>query len=104
MPASRLLAAPAGDRLPFGGGPKTVWGEGDSPRFLRGLRKGDSPRRFSHDALVRAWWDDTGFAGRCPSCGRWIHFTIRGKRAIDESATATLPQLPANWASEAVIL
>src|SRR5688572_29156909 len=35
-----------------------------------------------HDPLVQAWWNDTGFAGRCPDCGGWIHFTIRGKRAI----------------------
>src|SRR6516165_8390344 len=34
-----------------------------------------------HDPLVRAWWNDTGFVGRCPTCGHWIHFTIRGKRA-----------------------
>jgi hypothetical protein len=60
--------------------------------------------RAIHDPLVRAWWDDTGFAGRCPSCGRWIHFTIRGKRAIDDAEAAALPQLPDNWASEAVIL
>ena len=34
-----------------------------------------------HDPLVRAWWADTGFVGRCPNCGGWIHFTIRGKKA-----------------------
>jgi hypothetical protein len=45
-----------------------------------------------------------GFAGRCPSCGGWIHFTIRGKQAIDDKAAESLPQLPANWADEAVIL
>jgi hypothetical protein len=60
--------------------------------------------RAVHDALVKAWWDDTGFAGRCPNCGRWIHFTIQGKRAIGDAEAATLPQLPENWASEAVIL
>ena len=36
--------------------------------------------RDVHDELVKAWWNDTGFAGRCPKCGNWIHFTIRGKR------------------------
>src|SRR5260370_1107295 len=35
-----------------------------------------------HDPLVRAWWNDTGFAGRCPTCGGWIHFTIRDKRPV----------------------
>jgi len=60
--------------------------------------------RAVHDALVKAWWDDTGFAGRCPTCGRWIHFTIRGKQTIDEAAAQQLPQLPANWADEALIL
>jgi len=60
--------------------------------------------RVIHDPLVRGWWDDVGFAGRCPSCGGWIHFTIRGKRAVDEAEAKSLPQLPANWADEAVIL
>ena len=60
--------------------------------------------RDVHDPLVRAWWDDTGFAGRCRLCGHWIHFTIRQKRAIDDAQASALPQLPANWASEAVIL
>ncbi|MGD9723925.1 MAG: hypothetical protein AB7O59_20545 [Pirellulales bacterium] len=60
--------------------------------------------RGVHDPLVRAWWDDTGFAGRCPTCGRWIHFTIQAKHAIDDAQAAALPQLPANWAEEALIL
>jgi hypothetical protein len=60
--------------------------------------------RAIHDPLVRAWWDDVGFAGRCPACGGWIHFTIRQKRAIDEAMAQSLPQLPENWADEAVIL
>jgi hypothetical protein len=57
-----------------------------------------------HDPLVRAWWADTGFAGRCPSCGGWIHFTVRGKRSISEEEAAGVPQLPPNWADEAIIL
>jgi hypothetical protein len=60
--------------------------------------------RAIHDPLERAWWSDVGFAGRCPSCGGWIHFTIRGKRAIDDAEAKSLSQLPANWADEAVIL
>jgi len=60
--------------------------------------------RGVHDPLVRAWWDDAGFAGRCPSCGSWIHFTIRGKQAITAEDAATLARLPDNWADEAVIL
>jgi hypothetical protein len=60
--------------------------------------------RMVHDPLVRAWWNDTGFAGRCPGCGGWVHFTIRGKRAIEAAAAQSLPQLPENWADEAVIL
>ena len=57
-----------------------------------------------HDPLVRAWWADTGFAGRCPNCGGWIHFTIRAKKAITSEEAAKLPQLPDDWHSTAKIL
>ena len=60
--------------------------------------------RNVHDPLVRAWWADVGFAGRCPQCGGWIHVTVRGKRAIDDAEAATLPQLPEDWFAEAVVL
>ena len=33
--------------------------------------------RAIRDPLVRTWWNDTGFVGRCPHCGGWVHFTIR---------------------------
>ncbi len=57
-----------------------------------------------HDPLVRAWWNDTGFAGRCPQCGGWIHFTIRGKRPISAQEAATLSRLPDDWHAVAFIL
>jgi hypothetical protein len=57
-----------------------------------------------HDPLVRAWWDDTGFAGRCPACHGWIHFTIRGKRAISDEEAAQLPKLPDDWHTKATII
>jgi hypothetical protein len=57
-----------------------------------------------HDPLVRAWWNDQGFAGRCPHCGGWIHFTIRLKRAISAREAAQLPQLPDDWHAVALIL
>jgi hypothetical protein len=60
--------------------------------------------RSVHDDLVRAWWNDTGFAGQCPTCGGWIHFTIRGKAAISPEEAMLLPQLPENWAEGATIL
>lgn len=60
--------------------------------------------RNVHDPLVRAWWADVGFAGRCPQCGGWVHFTVRGKRAIDDTEAAGLPHLPDNWFAEAVVL
>jgi hypothetical protein len=60
--------------------------------------------RAVHDPLVRAWWADIGFAGRCPGCGGWIHFTIRGKIAMNEQEARDLPQLPDNGSDEAVIL
>lgn len=57
-----------------------------------------------HDPLVRAWWDDTGFVGRCPRCDRWIHFTIRAKQAIGEEQAAQLPDLPSDWFRKATVL
>jgi hypothetical protein len=57
-----------------------------------------------HDPLVRAWWEDAGFAGRCPRCHGWIHFTIRGKQAISDAEAAGLPQLPEDWHTVATIL
>lgn len=47
--------------------------------------------------LVTAWWDDTGFAGRCPSCGGWIHFTTLRMEGIDDAQSARLPRLPDQW-------
>jgi hypothetical protein len=57
-----------------------------------------------HDPLVKAWWDNTGFVGRCPHCGGWIHFTIHGKRVVSAEEAETLPQLPADWHANALIL
>ena len=57
-----------------------------------------------HDPLVRAWWADVGFAGRCPKCGGWIHFTIRGKRSITAEEADLLPKLPNDWHMVALIL
>jgi hypothetical protein len=60
--------------------------------------------RSVHDPLVRAWWNDIGFVGRCPNCGGWIHFTIRAKRAITPDEAAGYPQLPDNWHCRATII
>jgi hypothetical protein len=57
-----------------------------------------------HDPLVLAWWNDTGFAGQCPRCRGWIHFTIRGKKAITAAEAAQLPRLPDDWHLVATIL
>jgi hypothetical protein len=57
-----------------------------------------------HDPLVKAWWSDVGFAGRCPTCHGWIHFTIRGKNPITPEEAANLPNLPDDWHRSAVII
>ena len=52
-----------------------------------------------YEPLVRAWWDGTGFAGRCPGCGGWLRFTTLGvSPLVDEDAARSLPRLPVNWA------
>lgn len=60
--------------------------------------------RSVHDPLVRAWWADAGFAGRCPRCRGWVHFTIRARRAVAEDEAARYLQLPDNWHENATIL
>jgi len=60
--------------------------------------------RAVHDALVKAWWDDIGFVGRCPSCDGWIHFTIQYKRPMSEQEASNLPQLPDDWFVKATVL
>jgi len=60
--------------------------------------------RSVHDHLVRAWWEDTGFVGRCPRCKGWVHFTIQSKRAVSAEDAARLPHLPDDWHEVAIIL
>jgi hypothetical protein len=60
--------------------------------------------RAVHEPLVRAWWNDTGFVGRCPHCGGWIHFTIQAKRAVTAEEAAEYLHLPENWFKGATIL
>ncbi len=60
--------------------------------------------REAHDALVRAWWDDVGFVGRCPRCDGWIHFTLQSKRSVTADEAAGLPHLPDDWHVGATIL
>jgi hypothetical protein len=64
----------------------------------------DHHGRAVHDPLVRAWWNDTGFAGRCPRCGGWVHFTIRARRAITAEEADRYPRLPDDWHTRATIL
>lgn len=47
--------------------------------------------------LVRAWWDGSGFVGRCPACRSWVRFTTLGMEAVgDDEATQSL-RLPGDW-------
>ncbi|MGE3818885.1 MAG: hypothetical protein AB7I30_05575 [Isosphaeraceae bacterium] len=47
--------------------------------------------------LATAWWSGLGFAGRCPSCQGWVHFSTLGTEAIDDPGKAGLPRLPDRW-------
>ena len=51
-----------------------------------------------------AWWADTGFVGRCPHCGGWVHFTVREKRAVTPEESTQFPQLPDDWYEKATVL
>jgi hypothetical protein len=50
-----------------------------------------------YNPLVRAWWDGTGFVGRCPQCGGWVHFTTMGMNALGDEESERLPHLPESW-------
>ncbi len=54
-----------------------------------------------YQPLVRAFWDGTGFAGRCPSCGGWVRFRTIGMDAIGEVEADGLVKLPERWADVA---
>ena len=56
------------------------------------------------DPLIRDWWSDVGFVDRCPRCGDWVHFSIRGKRTVTADEAAGLPHLPDDWHAVALIL
>lgn len=73
------------------------------PMQAIGFRPEDLGRAV-HDPLVRAWWDDTGFVGRCPRCGGWVHFTIRSKRAVSAEEAKEYPRLPDDWHTKATVL
>jgi hypothetical protein len=47
--------------------------------------------------LVRAWWEGSGFVGRCPACKEWIRFTTIKMEAVDDDIAAHSLQLPDNW-------
>ena len=90
--------------------PHVVYADGSCPRPGCGRRMqaiGFRLEEFGRDVygpLVRAWWNDRGLAGRCPACGGWIHFTIRGKAAISAEEADKLPRLPDGWDATATIL
>ncbi len=50
-----------------------------------------------YNPLVRAWWEGTGFAGRCPSCQGWIQLTTLRMQPLEENESARLPRLPESW-------
>ncbi|MBM4070945.1 MAG: hypothetical protein FJ271_18645 [Planctomycetes bacterium] len=47
--------------------------------------------------LVKSWWEGTGFAGRCPACQGWVHFTTLEMKALSEDEARHLPCLPDQW-------
>ena len=47
--------------------------------------------------LVRAWWEGTGFAGRCPNCNGWIRFTTLRMEPLSDDDVSRLPRLPDDW-------
>jgi hypothetical protein len=47
--------------------------------------------------LVKAWWDGTGFVGRCPNCGSWIRFTTLRMDAVSDAEATKHAKLPDQW-------
>src|ERR1700687_5787099 len=47
--------------------------------------------------LVRAWWEGSGFVGRCPHCHQWIRFSTLGMEVPTAEQVQQLLHLPDDW-------
>jgi hypothetical protein len=55
---------------------------------------GDAPAR---DRWLAAWWTGPGLAARCPGCGRYVLFSLDGKRAVSDPTSWATALLPDDW-------
>src|SRR5260370_23327157 len=53
--------------------------------------------------LVRAWWEGTGFAGRCPQCNGWIRFTTLRIEPHTDNESGQLHPWHGYWLAESHI-
>jgi len=53
--------------------------------------------------LLAAWWQGPGFVGRCPSCGKYVLYSMDGKQAISDTAIQGYKILPEDWYQSAFI-
>lgn len=50
---------------------------------------------------LAAWWKGPGLVGGCPRCGRYVLFTLAGKRAVRDPTAWATAVLPDHWHDQA---
>ena len=53
---------------------------------------------------MAAWWAGPGLVARCPACGRYVLFSLDGKRAVADPAQWATAVLPDDWHTKARVV
>lgn len=57
-----------------------------------------------YEQLMKAWWTGAGLVGLCPACRRYVLFTMKNKRCVDDPSEYGGAVLPHDWHKHAFIL
>jgi hypothetical protein len=57
-----------------------------------------------YQRLMEGWWKGVGLVGRCPSCGRYVLFSMRDKRPVQDPTEYAGALLPDDWHTKAYLL
>jgi hypothetical protein len=63
--------------------------------------QGDAAKQ---EQWLTAWWAGPGLVARCPGCGRYVLFSLDGKRAVADPTQWTNTVLPDAWHTKAHVV